>query len=259
VAGGFTQVTGFQLASYSAVTYQPGACYVVQTSAASQSTTTTTTVAPVTSITYLDAGAVTLNGPGGSNITNAALTETSNVYSLNISLQEAGILLPPGLAGIPNASIVPGTYTLKGAGGKDVGPFSASLNLGTLLTITGGLPSSVTRNSGLTLNWTGGNSTDFVEIFGVSGSTSTGTATFGCITTAGPGTFTVPASILNQLPAVTAQAITAGTGSGYLGVFSSPSPTAGSSLFSAPLTAGGSISNATFLALLGIEGTASYQ
>jgi uncharacterized protein (TIGR03437 family) len=257
VAGGFTQVTGFQLASYSAVTYQPGACYVVQTSPASQSTTTTS--APVTSITYLDAGAVMLNGPAGSNITNAALTETSNVYSLSISLQAAGITLPPSEAGIPNASVVPGTYTLKGAGGKDVGPFSASLTLGTLLTITGGLPSSVTRNSGLTLNWTGGNSTDFVEIIGSSGSTSTGIATFGCITTAGPGTFTVPASILNQLPAVTTAAIAAGTGTGFLGVFSSPSPTSGSSLFSAPLTAGGSISNATFLALLGVENTASYQ
>jgi len=256
VAGGFTQVTGFQLASYAAVTYQPGACYVTQSSAAGQSTTTTTTVA--TSITYLDAGAVTLNGPSGSNITNAALTESSNIYSLNISLQAAGITIPPAEAGIPNASIVSGTYTLKGAGGKDVGPFNASLNLGTLLTITGGLPSSVTRNSGLTLNWTGGNSTDVVEIFGISGSSSSGTATFGCITTAGAGTFTVPASILNQLPAVTAQAITAGTGTGFVGVFSSPAA-AGSSLFSAPLTAGGSIANSTFLALLGVEATASYQ
>jgi hypothetical protein len=259
VAGGFTQVTGFQLASYSAVTFQPGACYVTQTSAASQSTTTTTPVATTTSVAYLDAGAITLNGPNGSNITNAALTESSNIYSLSISLQAAGITIPPAEAGIPNASIVSGTYTLKGAGGKDVGPFNASLNLGTLLTITGGLPAAVTRNSGLTLNWTGGNSTDVVEIFGLSGASSTGIATFGCITTAGAGTFTVPASILNQLPAVTASAITAGTGTGYLGVFSSPSPASGSSLFSAPLTAGGSISNATFLALLGLEATASYQ
>jgi uncharacterized protein (TIGR03437 family) len=253
-AGGFTQVTGFQLASSSAVSFQPGACQVVQSSTASQ----TTAVVTSSVATYLDAGAITLNGPGGSNITNAALTETSNVYSLNITLQATGITIPPAQAGIPNASIVPGTYTLKGAGGKDVGPFSASLTLGTLLTITGGLPATVTRNNGLTLNWTGGNSTDLVEVFGTSG-TSSASATFLCITTAGAGTFTVPASILNQLTAVTAGAISAGTGVGYLGVFSTPSPTAGSSLFSAPLTAGGSISAATFLALLGIEGTASYQ
>jgi hypothetical protein len=255
-SGGFTQVTGFQLASSSAVSFQPGACQVTQSSASIQ--TNTNTVVTSSGATYLDAGAITLNGPGASNITNAALTETSNVYSLSISLQATGITIPPGEAGIPNASIVPGTYTLKGAGGKDVGPFNASLTLGTLLTITGGLPATVTRSAGLTLNWTGGNSTDVVEIFGSSGSSSA-SASFFCITTAGAGTFTVPASILNQLPAVTVQAITAGTATGSLSVLSSPTPASGSSLFSAPLTAGGSISGATFLALLGFEGTASYQ
>jgi hypothetical protein len=253
-AGGFTQVSGFQLASSSAVSFQPGACQVIQSSTASQ----TTAVVTSSGATYLDAGAITLNGPGASNITNAALTESSNVYSLSISLQATGITIPPGEAGIPNASIVPGTYTLKGAGGKDVGPFSASLTLGTLLTITGGLPATVNRGAGLTLNWTGGNSTDLVEIFGSSG-TSSASATFFCIANAGAGTFTVPASILNQLSAITTGAISAGTGIGYLGVFSSPTPASGSSLFSAPLTVGGSISGATFLALLGIEGTASYQ
>jgi hypothetical protein len=44
-----------------------------------------------------------------------------------------------------------------------------------------------------------------------------------------------------------------------LGVFSSPSPSSGNGLFTAPLTAGGSITNATFLALIGIDGSASYQ
>jgi uncharacterized protein (TIGR03437 family) len=253
-SGGFTQVTGFQLASSPVSSFQPGACLVAQSSTASQ----TTAVVTSSGATYLDAGAITLNGPSGSNITNAALTETSNIYSLSISLQATGITIPPGSAGIPNASIVPGTYTLKGAGGKDVGSFSASLTLGTLLTITGGLPAAVTRNAGLTLNWTGGSSTDLVEIFGSSGTTSA-SATFLCIATAGTGTFTVPASILNQLPAVTTGAISAGTGIGYLGVLSSPTPASGSSLFSAPLTAGGSISGATFLALLGSEVTASYQ
>jgi uncharacterized protein (TIGR03437 family) len=258
LGGGFTQVTGFQLTASSAVAFQPGACQVTQSSASSQSTVVTTG-----SATYLDAGAITLNGPSGSNITNAALTETSNLYSLTISEQATGITLPPGSTGIPNASIVPGTYTLKGAGGKDVGAFNAAVTLGTPLTVTGGLPASVTRSAGLTLNWTGGNSTDLVEIIGSAGG-ATGSAAFSCITTAGAGTFTVPASILNQLPAVTTQAISQGTSSGFLGVFSTPNPTSssnptGSSLFSAPLTAGGSISNATFLALLGIENSASYQ
>src|SRR5205823_5593107 len=79
------------------------------------------------------------------------------------------------------------------------------------LTITGGLPTTVPRSSPLTLNWTGGNSADLVEIIGsTSSTTGTGTsavtssATFICLTTAGPGTFTVPASILGQMFATTA-------------------------------------------------------
>jgi hypothetical protein len=252
-SGAFTQVTGYQLASSPVVTSQPGACQVIQST-----TNTSTAVVTSSGATNLDAGVITLNGPSGSNISNAALTETSNTYSLPISEQFTPPISGVTLPGIPNASIVPGTYTLRGAGGKDVGAFNASITLGSTLTITGGLPATVTRNAGLTLNWTGGNSTDTVEIFGSSGTTSSIT-TFFCITTAGPGTFTVPASILNQLPAVTTAAVTAGTGSGILAVFSSPSPASGSSLFSAPLTAGGSITNATFLALLGIEGSAAYQ
>jgi uncharacterized protein (TIGR03437 family) len=252
-SGAFTQVTGYQLASSPVVTSQPGACQVIQST-----TNTSTAVVTSSGATNLDAGVITLNGPSGSNISNAALTETSNTYSLPISEQFTPPISGVTLPGIPNASIVPGTYTLRGAGGKDVGAFNASITLGSALTITGGLPATVTRNAGLTLNWTGGNSTDTVEIFGSSGTTGS-TTTFVCITTAGPGTFTVPASILNQLPAVTTAAVTAGTGSGILAVFSSPSPASGSGLFSAPLTAGGSITNATFLALLGIEGSAAYQ
>jgi uncharacterized protein (TIGR03437 family) len=248
VSGGFTKITGFELASSPVVTTQPGVCQVIQLQLSTS--TSPTTVSTSTGATYLDAGAITLNGPSGSNITNAPLTETSNLYTLAIAEQITGLPSGVTLPGIPNASIVPGTYTLKGAGGKDVGPFTTSLNLGSLLTITGGLPTTVNRSAGLTLNWTGGGSTDTVEIFGTSG-TSTSTAEFICITTAGVGTFTVPASVLNQLPA-------AGTSSGLLGVFSSPAPS-GSSLFSAPLTAGGAISNATFLALLGVEGSATYQ
>jgi uncharacterized protein (TIGR03437 family) len=252
-AGGFTQVTGFQLASSPVVAIQPGACLVTQGGSPALVTSS--------GATYLDAGAVTLTGPSGSNITNAALTESGNLYNLAISEQFTPPLTGVTLPGIPNASIVPGTYTLKGAGGSSVGPFTASITLGTPLTITGGLPTSVNRGAGLTLNWTGGNSTDTVEIYGSSGTTGSNgsTTSFICYTTAGPGTFTVPASILGQLPAVTAGAISAGTGSGFLGVFSSPTPASGNGLFSAPLTSGGSIGNATFLALLGVEGTAAYQ
>jgi uncharacterized protein (TIGR03437 family) len=254
VAGGFTQVSGYQLASSTVITFQPGVCQVIQTTA---STTSQTPVVTPTSVVNLDAGAIALTGPSASNINNAPLTETSNTYNLTITEQVSGVPNGVSLPGIPNASITAGTYTLKGAGGKDVGPFTASITLGSPLTLTGGLPTTVNRSAGLILNWTGGNSTDLVEIFGsVGGATSN--SSFACITTAGPGTFTVPASILDQLPAVSAAAIAAGT-SGILGVFSTPNPASGNGFFSAPLTAGGSITNATFLALIGVEGTAVFQ
>ncbi|SPF47355.1 conserved exported hypothetical protein [Candidatus Sulfopaludibacter sp. SbA4] len=257
-SGAFTQYTGFQLGAISPlatlVLNPTGACVVNPLSGSSSNPLTTGTG------TNLDAGAVTLNGPSGSNISNLALTETSNVYTATIG--EEG--LPAGIPGVGNGTIVAGTYSLSAAGGKDVAKFSASLTLGTPLTITGGLPLVVTRSAGLTLNWTGGNATDLVEIVGLAGtysggpnSTLTG-ADFFCTTTAGAGTFTVPASILSQLPAVTAAQIAANTASGLLEVLSTVSPTAGNGLFTATLTAGGSV-NSTFSALLGAGSTPAYQ
>jgi len=181
----------------------------------------------------LDAGAITLTGPGGSNLTNQAFSKdpTTNAYSLGIGTE--GLPIPGGL----NATLLPGTYTLSGAGGADVGKFNASVTLGPPLTITGGLPTTVTRSAGLTLNWTGGNASDLVQIIGYAG-TTTGTGAnattdateFICSTTAGAKTFTVPSSILLQLPAVAASAITTGAGAGFLEVASSGSPTTGNGL-----------------------------
>ena len=211
--------------------------------------------------TGLDAGAVTLTGPSGSNISNLALTETLNYY--NVTIGEEG--LPAGTPGVGNGTIVAGTYTLNGAGGKDVGKFSASLTLGTPLSITGGLPSAITRSAGLTLNWTGGNATDLVLIFGEAGTNSgSGNATvtgadFICTTTAGAGTFTVPASILSQLPAVTASQISANNATGLLEVVSIGNPAAGNGVFTAPLTAGGTVNSASFLGLLGALAQPAYQ
>jgi len=255
ISGGFTQYTGFQLAAVSPVltsSAATGACQVIPLSGSRSS------VVVGGSGTGLDAGVVTLNGPSGSNLTNQALTETSNAYFLNIG--EEGLSTP--IPGIPNGKLVAGTYTLAGAGGKDVGTFSTSLTLGSPLTITGGLPTVVNRSSNLTINWTGGNATDLVEIIGlaeiISGTATNATVTgaeFICTTTAGPGTFTVPSSILQQLPAVTAAAIAAGTSSGALEVFSTPVPT---TAFSAPLTAGGTVPS-SFLALIGTGATPAYQ
>src|ERR1035437_3873198 len=195
IGGGFSRITGFQLASASQgdmPVIQSGSCQVFQ------STISGTTSGGGTA-TFLDAGAVTINGPAGSSLTNQALTKTNNLYSLtNIE----GFPLP----GQTSFSLPAGTYTLNGAGGNDVGSFNTSITLRSPPPLSSPLPATVTRSAGLTLDWTGGNASDLVEILGGS-STSTGTGTsavtssaaFICITTAGQRTFTVPPSILIQL------------------------------------------------------------
>ena len=231
-SGEFTAVSGFELPAIPATSGSvtpPSGCTVTQIP-----------VPPGGGSAYgvgigLDAGAITLNGPAASSISNAPLTETFDTYILTFAGQSSTI----------NGKLVAGAYTLKGAGGKDVGSFSATLNLPNPFTISGALPAAINRGSGLTIGWSGGNSSDLVEIIGSASNSVNGVQTgagFICFTTAGPGSYTVGSSILNQLPAVTQSAISAGTGSGSLAVVWG----VGSSTFSAPLTAGGAINNATF-------------
>ena len=168
-----------------------------------------------------------------------------------------------------NGTIIGGQYTLSGAGGKDVGPFTGMVNLGSPLTITGGLPTTVNRSAGLTLKWTGGNSSDLVIIEGLaatssstitaSGTTFTETgAEFVCTTTAGSGGFTVPASITSQFPALNPGFSTTGTALSLLAVFSATNPSNGNGIFTAPLTAGGNVS-AYFLGFVGASNTPVWQ
>ena len=175
----------------------------------------------------LDAGTITLNGPSGSGASNEVLTEIGNVYR-------------GAITGLPA-----GTWTLTGSGGTSVGPFTASATSGPPFTLTGGLPTNIVRANGFTLNWTGGNSTDQVTVIGITNvpnGVDTALAGFRCITTAGAGSLTVPASITSQLFAVSAAQQTANTASSSLSVSAGGNFTT----FAAPLTGGGSISNVTF-------------
>jgi hypothetical protein len=254
--GAFTQINAFHLASpppTSTGNPQSGVCQVIHI-VGSQSQ-----VAAGLPPNGLDAGTITLNGPGGSNISNLALTEDPVTHGYSLSIGTEGISIPGAPAG---GIIIAGTYSLAGAGGTDVGKFNASVALGSPLTITGGLPSVVNRSAGLPLSWTGGNSSDLVEIIGFAG-TTTGTGAnatidateFVCTTTAGAGSFTVPSSVLVQLPAISAAAISGGTGIGFLEVVSSVNP----ATFTAPLTAGGSIDTGVFIGFLGIGSLPAYQ
>ena len=196
VAGGFFKITGFQLAASASANpsvIQNGSCQISTYSSSSS------TPDPSGGLTYLDAGNVSVTGPAGSSLNNTALTKTNNVYGISST---EGFSIP----GQTSFSLPAGSYSLAGGGGPDVGSFSTSMVLASPLTITGNLPTTVNRSAGLTLNWTGGNASDLVEIVG-GGATSSGgvttSTTFICLTTAGVRTFTVPASILQQIPAST--------------------------------------------------------
>ncbi len=251
--GGFTRYTGYQLASLSQAQTQvstTGSCTVTHVTSSNQ----TGVASPF--IGGLDAGSVTLNGPSGSGLSSQLFTQDplSFQYSLNLGVE--GVPIPGGL----NVSLLPGTYSVSGAGGADVGKFSASIALGAPLNLSApGLPSNVNRSTPLTLNWTGGSASDLVQLIGSSSTTSgvgasavTDTWSFICTTTAGAGTISVPSSVLQQLPAVSASS---NSGGGSLFFGSTTNPTS----FQAPLTAGGNVDSAYFLAFTGMGALVSYQ
>jgi uncharacterized protein (TIGR03437 family) len=246
IGGGFSRLTGFQLASAAQANVsviQQGTCQVIY------ATSGGSTASATGSLTYLDAGTVTINGPGGSGLTNQVLTKTSNSYSLS-NLE--GFSIP----GQTSFALPAGGYSLSGTGGADVGSFSTSLSLASLLTLSSPLPSTVNRSSPLALNWSGGNAADLVEIIGSSSVTTgtgsnqvTSTTEFICLTTAGQRTFTVPASVLSQLPASTANS------PGLLEVASGNQ----GATFSPTLKADGSAIPSTFGSFLGIGDMPMYQ
>jgi len=246
--GSFVLYTGFELPSIPVNTGGSGAipngsCVVSQSSFSN-----VTGLLAVGGI-FLDAGNVTLTGPSGSNLSNTPFTELNNSYLLGIGI-EGGT----PISGYGNGMLVTGSYSIAGAGGADVNAFNVSIGLNPSLVLTGGLPGTVVRANGLPLSWTGGNPSDTVTIIGSSGQISNGTITttgFICQTTVGAGSFTVPASILTQLPAVSASQENSGTGSGSLTFGWGPAPVP----FNATRVADGSTINSSLSAGFNISGS----
>ncbi len=145
---------------------------------------------PATAATQLSAGSTfTATGPNGSvnlAVGSGSLTEFNNTGSF----------------------LVPGAYTVTGGGGTQVGPVSANIAIPAAATMTS--PSnngSATRANGLTVNWTGGAGMLQIEVNSCSpGSCNNGAAAI-CYVPASLGTFTVPAYVLEALPAGTAAGV----------------------------------------------------
>jgi hypothetical protein len=105
----------------------------------------------------------------------------------------------------------PGSYTFTGPGSSVVGAFNGSLVVPPEFVITNtGALATIDRAAGLTVTWVGGDPDTLVFITGSSFTASaSGTltgASFQCYENNTAGRFSVPLSVLQQLPASTSVA-----------------------------------------------------
>lgn len=104
---------------------------------------------------------------------------------------------------IPNSAyLAPGSYTVTGTGGKDAGPFTASFNVPQPLAWTNQSQLlQIPRAQPLAISWTGGSSGQLVAVVGFSEDLPANASTvFACLAPSGASSFTVPPSILANLP-----------------------------------------------------------
>ena len=138
----------------------------------------------------LDAGSLTLTGPGGLSVPMALQFGITGAY--------AGTL--------PTIPASGGTYTWTGTGGAAVGSFTSTVTLASpLLTWTNpSAAASVSPGAGLKVTWTGGNPGSWVLINGATALHANGVTVAGsydCLEHVEAGQFTVPSYILSALPA----------------------------------------------------------
>jgi len=165
----------------------------------------TTATVTVTTPTGLDAGNITLTGPGGTQ----SLTEETIPGQSGAS---GDYLAQLSTAFFGNG----GSFTFNGTGGKDVGAFTASISYTNPLVWTNmSSIKTVTRASGQQVTWTGGASGSYTYITG-SSSNATASASFVCYAPTNAGQFTVPSYVLLALPTGT---------NGSLGVANTTTPT----------------------------------
>ena len=164
-----------------ALSQSPGACTVIHNDGSAMATDFVDYLGIDTSgASTLDAGKVTLSGPGG----NFDLTFAQATLFNGMSPQTAGL--------------IDGNWTLAGTGGHDVSAFSVPFTLGNQFNVSN-FPTKISRGQPLTVSWTGGGASDLVRIES-NGIVFTGNvAAVVCTANAKDGTFTIPASFTQQL------------------------------------------------------------
>jgi uncharacterized protein (TIGR03437 family) len=150
----------------------------------------------------LDAGpALSITGPDGTTISMpyADSDHTPSPYAALLG----GVIPVDGVPALP-LFLNGGSYQITGPGGTDVGPFSASVTLPAPVQWTNrDQITTVDRTAGLTLTWSGGDANSgLILVAGVgTDQTTNAGAGFFCFVPPAPGSFTIPASVLGNLPA----------------------------------------------------------
>ncbi len=182
IAGGvFNQYTAAAfLIDYSGA--KIGGCTVVQ------ETTPTGGKEPSGPNALLDAGTLTLSGPG---VPSQTMPVTVGPLGPAYSASLAAGALENG-----------GTYTLTGSGGKQVGPFTATATMPVSFTSNLSTLSSVSHAQPLTITWSGSGFDQALILIIGDTTTSSGTlsTTVSCVEPAALGTFAIPAAALAALP-----------------------------------------------------------
>jgi uncharacterized protein (TIGR03437 family) len=195
----------------SAVTVgRPGQCFV--TTIDPQETTDTPDLPANPAVRVLDAGStLRLSGPAGrARDLTRAQGGTSYAAPLSSSF----------LGGTAPAFLQAGAWQIAGTGGADVAAFTAAVTLPDSLTLSPAPPSAIARSQPFTVAWTGGASNDVVLIVGISipgGLFNAGNSRVGafvCTALASARSFSVPSSVVSQLPSGEGALLLIGSGTG---------------------------------------------
>ncbi len=196
VYGAFAQYTANQMAQ-EAMSLQPGQCRTWHR----KGTAEEINFGILSQTTPLDAGtSLALTGPSIAPLSVGKLAGRVNEYYAALTPDQ------------PVPKVTAGLYELSGTGGVDIGPFQASLQVPDFKWTNENDITFIDRNQGLLVTWTG-NPSGSVGIQGLGLRTVSGNpqidpraimeATFfDCIADGSAGSFTVPASILQELPVV---------------------------------------------------------
>jgi uncharacterized protein (TIGR03437 family) len=169
---------------------------------------------------FLDAGSsLAVAGSLGNRTVKRATGNVRNFQPLGYTYD--GSLVPSSLF------LKPGSFSLTGSGGADVGAISASFTFPTPLTWSNrGQAIRITRSQGLTVSYLGVPAGQTVVIFGGGVDLpSNATGEFVCVAPAGSSSFTVPATALANVPATRSNLLQS-KGVVYVGALPLASPAA---------------------------------